>query len=91
MTAKTLEQRKSEASQACFYNDGETLYRVLYTTEDKATEIAKLDPIDAEIYGDDDEEPESFTILDEDTGEEYVILYSEVPIEAKFFKLVEID
>ena len=68
MTVKT---RKSEASQACFYNDGETLYRILYTSEDS--------------------EKESITVLDEATGEEYVIPYSEVPAEAKFYKLVEVE
>jgi len=90
MTVKTPTQRKSEASQACFYNDGETLYRILYPSEDSERLLAEFDPIDAEIYVA-DYEKESITVLDEATGEEYVIPYSEVPAEAKFYKLVEVE
>ena len=81
---KTPQQRKAEALEACFYSDGETFYRVLYALDEKRDSNADV------IHVLNDYADESFSILNEDTGDEHVIAYSEIPPEAYFLKLVRI-
>ena len=79
---KTPEQRRDEAIQSCFYVDEDgTRWRII--SSDDTIE----DPEEDEDY----EHTNGIYLLDEDSGKECQIPYSEIPQEAYFLKLTRID
>jgi hypothetical protein len=77
-----MEKRKEEAIQSCFYVDKDGARWRIISSDDTIE-----DPEEDEDY----EHTNGIYLLDEDSGEEYQIPYSEIPQEAYFLKLTRIE